>query len=263
MKVLDLFSGIGGFSLGLERAGMETVAFCEIEPFCQKVLANRFPGVPIYDDIRNLSGSVLKGAGIESIDIVCGGFPCQDLSCAGSQRGITAERSGLWSEMCRIIGELRPRYVIVENVAALLSGESGAWFGTFLRDLAEIGYDAEWECLPAEAFGAPHPRHRVWIVAYPNEIGRIDGVFDNLKYEIPAYEEWNVSQNFQSGEGWKHWLTQVCKADNGIISKSDFHTMDDGLSEELDEIAALGNAVIPQIPAAIGWAIMQEQRTKG
>ena len=172
LKVLDLFSGIGGFSLGLDRAGgFETVAFCEIEPFPRKVLAKHWPEVPCYEDVTKLTGDILRRDGI-SVDVITGGFPCQDISVAGKQAGIgEGTRSGLWSEIVRLIGELSPRYVIVENVAALLSGPSeqrGGWFGSILGDLAECGYDAEWENIPAAAMGAPHRRERVWIIAYPS-----------------------------------------------------------------------------------------------
>jgi DNA (cytosine-5)-methyltransferase 1 len=160
VNVLDLFSGIGGFSLGLERAGMRTVAFCEIEPYCRAVLAKHWPGVPIIHDVRAVGAQSL--AGVEAIDVICGGFPCQDISNAGKRAGIDGARSGLWSEYARIIGELRPRYVIVENVAALL----GRGLERVLGDLATLGFDAEWHCIPAAAVGAPHIRDRLWCIAY-------------------------------------------------------------------------------------------------
>src|SRR6185312_1598473 len=167
LKVLDLFSGIGGFSLGLERTGgFETVAFCEIDPFCRRVLAKHWPGIPIYDDIRELTAARLRDDGIVP-DVLCGGFPCQDISCAGSRRGIDGERSGLWSEYARLIGEIRPRYVIVENSDDLVI----RGLGRVLGDLASLGYDAEWHCIPAAAVGADHWRDRTWIVSYPNGAG--------------------------------------------------------------------------------------------
>lgn len=161
MNVLDLFSGIGAFSLGLERAGFCTTAFCEIDPYCRRVLAKHWPEVPCYDDVRSLTADRLRADGI-SVDVICGGFPCQDISVAGRGAGITGERSGLWREFSRLISEVGPRYVIVENVAALL----GRGLGDVLGDLASLGYDAEWHCIPAAAVGAPHIRDRVWIVAY-------------------------------------------------------------------------------------------------
>lgn len=164
MKVLDLFSGIGGFSLGLERTGgFETVAFCEIEEFPRRVLAKHWPGVPIHRDVREL-----KAEHVGAVDVICGGFPCQDISSAGKGAGIAGKRSGLWSEYARLIGEIRPRYVIVENVAALL----GRGMGVVLGDLAALGYDAEWRRISAFDVGAPHLRQRIWIVAYPSDGGQ-------------------------------------------------------------------------------------------
>jgi DNA (cytosine-5)-methyltransferase 1 len=162
VNVLDLFSGIGGFSLGLERAGLQTVAFCEIEPYCKAVLRKRWPHVPCYEDVRTLTATRLAADGI-AVDVICGGFPCQDISVAGKGAGLAGARSGLWSEYSRLIGEVRPRWVIVENVSALL----GRGLGDVLGDLAALGYDAEWHCIPAAYVGAPHRRDRIWIVAYP------------------------------------------------------------------------------------------------
>ena len=169
MNHLDLFSGIGGFSLGLERAGIKTIAFCEFDKHAQKVLKKHWPDVPIYSDVRELTHERLKSDGINGIDIITGGFPCQDISIAGKQAGIKeGTRSGLWSECARLVGEIRPKYAIFENVTALLSGEQGRWFQRVLFDLSEIGYDAEWHCIPASELGAHHHRDRVWIIAYPN-----------------------------------------------------------------------------------------------
>lgn len=173
MRVLDLFSGIGGFSLGLERAGMRTVAFCEVDPFCRAVLAQHWPGVPIYDDVRTLTADALRRDGV-AVDVICGGFPCQDVSFAGRRAGLEGARSGLWGEYRRLIGELRPRFVVVENVPGLLS----LGMGTVLGDLAALGYDAIWDCIPASAVGAPHRRDRVWIVAHANRKGEHDGAVD-------------------------------------------------------------------------------------
>ena len=163
LRVLDLFSGIGGFSLGLERTGgFETVAFCEIDPFCRRVLAKHWPEVPCYDDVRELTAARLAADGI-AVDVICGGFPCQDVSFAGKRAGLEGARSGLWGEYRRIIGEARPRFVIVENVPGLLS----LGMGTVLGDLSALRYDAVWDCIPAGAVGAPHRRDRVWLIAHP------------------------------------------------------------------------------------------------
>lgn len=167
LNVLDIFSGIGGFSIGLEAASMQTVAFCEINPFCQKILKKYWPSVPIFPDITTINKEDLKT--LPRIDVIAGGFPCQDISVAGKQKGITAKRSGLWKEFVRLINETRPKYAIIENVANLRS----KGLIRVLQDLWKIGYDAEWHCIPASAFGAPHRRDRIWIIAYPACVGKI------------------------------------------------------------------------------------------
>ena len=166
MTLGSLFAGIGGIDLGFERAGFKTVWQVEINPYCRKVLERHFPDAERFEDVRTVGRHNLK-----PVDVIAGGFPCQDISNAGKRAGIDGERSGLWSEYARIIGELRPRFVLVENVAALL----GRGMGRVLGDLAEIGYDAEWEVVSAADVGAPHLRERVWLVAYPASIG-LEGV---------------------------------------------------------------------------------------
>jgi DNA (cytosine-5)-methyltransferase 1 len=168
VNVLDIFAGLGGFSLGLERAGMQTVAFAEIEPYCRRVLAHHWPNVPCYHDVRHLNISNFKrvtGHEASSIDLICGGFPCQGISVAGKGLGLEDERSALWFEYARIIWEFRPSWVIIENVPALRS----RGLDQVLGSLTKIGYDAEWNCIPSSCIGAPHRRDRIWIVAYPNE----------------------------------------------------------------------------------------------
>ena len=161
MKVFDIFSGIGGFSIGLEAASMQTVAFCEINPFCRQILKKHWPSVPIFSDITVIDKEDLKA--LPRIDIIAGGFPCQDISVAGKKKGIAAKRSGLWKEFARLINEIGPKYAIIENVANLRS----TGLISVLQDLWAIGYNAEWHCIPASAFGAPHRRDRIWIIAYP------------------------------------------------------------------------------------------------
>lgn len=259
LRVLDLFSGIGGFSLGLERTGgFETVAFCEIEDFPRRVLAKHWPGVPCYDDVRTLTGARLAADGITGVNVITGGFPCQDLSVAGKQRGMgEGTRSGLWSEIVRLVGELRPQYVIVENVAALLSGPSerrGGWFGRVLGDLAECGYDAEWENIPAAAVGLSHLRERAWFMAYPQQVKRLRPIFAG--YDAAKRAWGNSAVGMQNG----------LRSEVGSSVPSVFGTrvdqpghigVVDGFSDWPHRLAALGNAVVPQIPELIGRAILQ------
>ena len=162
MIVLDLFSGIGGFSLGLHWAGCRTAAFCEADPFCRAVLARHWPGVPCYDDVRTLSAARLRADGVPMPDLLCGGFPCQDVSAAGTGGGIDGARSGLWRDMLRLVGECRPAWVVVENVPALRV--RGA--DRLLAGLEALGY-AGWPLLVGAAHaGAPHRRQRLVVVAH-------------------------------------------------------------------------------------------------
>jgi DNA (cytosine-5)-methyltransferase 1 len=222
VNVLDLFSGIGGFSLGLERAGMRTVAFCEQDEGKRAILAKHWPKVPCFPDVETLRGIEVG----ERVDVICGGFPCQDLSVAGRRAGLAGKRSGLWAHYARLVSELRPRFVIVENVPGLLV----RGMGTVLGDLAEIGYDAEWDCIPAAAVGAPHLRARIWILAYPR--GFRDEADDTLcagRSELVVCPWWPAEPG----------------ADR----------VDDGAPGWLVNFA--GDAVVPQIPEIIGRAIMR------
>lgn len=162
----SLFSGIGGIDLGLERAGMQCAWQVEIDDYAQKVLAKHWPNTPRFRDVRAIGRHVgdihTCYIPVWYVDVLAGGFPCQDISDAGKQAGIDGERSGLWAEFYRLIRELRPRFVIVENVAALLH----RGMGRVLGDLAACGYDADWQIISAESVGAPHLRERVFIVAY-------------------------------------------------------------------------------------------------
>ncbi len=164
LRLLDTFSGIGGFSYAAERlvGGCQTVAFVEREPFCQSILRKHWSDVPIYDDITTFNPEP------SSADGVCGGFPCQDISTAGKQAGIKeGTRSGLFYELMRVIRLVGPRYVVLENVAAIVSNG----LDTVLGELAEAGFDAEWACIPASAVGACHQRDRWWCVAYAKGSG--------------------------------------------------------------------------------------------
>ena len=167
LRVLDLFSGVGAYSLGLERTGgFKTVAFCEIEEYPRKILRKHWPDVPIFEDVRALNADVLRDAGIVP-DWIVAGWPCQDISSAGTGHGLDGARSGLWSEIVRLARELGVEGLILENSSNLLAINGGADFGTVLGDLAALGArHIEWHCLPAAAFDAPHIRDRLWIVVY-------------------------------------------------------------------------------------------------
>ena len=160
LRLIDTFSGIGGFSYAAEKlvGGFKTVAFVECEPFCQKVLKKHWPHVEQFHDIRTYKPEPY------SADVICGGFPCQDISLAGQGKGITKEtRSGLFYELIRVIRLVRPKYIVLENVAAILNNG----LGIVLGELAEAGFNCEWACIPASALGACHRRDRWWLVAYP------------------------------------------------------------------------------------------------
>jgi DNA (cytosine-5)-methyltransferase 1 len=244
IRVLDLFSGVGGFSLGLEcTGGFKTVAFCEIEPKARKVLAKHWPDIPIFNDV-----TTIDHAG-SNATIICGGFPCQDISNAnaswGERTGLAGERSGLWRELVRAIRVVRPDFALVENVAALL----GNGMGEVLGDLAEIGYDAEWCCVRACDIGAPHERDRVYLVAYP--VGargsRLVTSADFGKtgpWRMRGAEDLQsiADAPFESGNRWPQPLLR---------------RMDDGLSGRLDRHRGIGNAVVPQIVEVIGNAILR------
>ena len=237
MNVLDLFSGIGGFSLGLERAGMRTVAFCEIEPYCRAVLRKHWPDIPVFPDIIKLNGSDVGTA----VDVICGGFPCQDISVAGKGEGITGSRSGLWKDFARLIGEIRPRYVIVENVSALL----GRGLSDVLGDLAALRYDAEWHCIPACAAGAPHRRDRIWIVGYP------------MQPRLPkrtAFGKWQ-------GETTARLSWDIAPVSGQWDAEPELGRVANGIPNRVDRLKALGNAIVPQIAEIIGKAIMSHEQS--
>lgn len=247
LRVLDLFSGIGGFSLGLERTGgFETVAFCEIEEFPRRVLAKHWPDVPCYGDVRELNADTLARDGI-AVDVITGGFPCQDISIAGKRAGITEEtRSGLWSECIRLVSEIRPVCAVFENVSNLLVGPTekpGAWFSRVLGDLAGAGYDAEWADIPASYVGAWHRRGRVWLVAYPDQISGQQGLS-----ERPLLRQWHLHE--QSQGSFERWPGRSGLPSPRLCGRND------GVPQVVDRIAALGNAVVPQIPELIGRAIL-------
>lgn len=241
MKVGSLFSGIGGIDLGLERAGMTIAWQVEIDPFCRQVLEKHWPNVPKYGDIRELRGDEL-----EPVDLICGGFPCQPVSVAGKRRGQEDER-WLWPEFARILRILRPKYVLVENVPGLLV----RGMGDVLGDLAALGYDAEWDCIPAAAFGAPHLRYRVFIVAYTNSVGCAQGNLAPRIFNKACYE---------AKKDWERWSLGAIRGSSGRVWQAPiaaFERVDYGLPGELDRLKTLGNAVVPQVAEWIGKRILE------
>ena len=284
MGVLDLFSGIGGFSLGLERAGMETVAFCEINPFGRAVLAKHWPEVPCYDDVCTLTAERLVADGVGRIDVICGGFPCQDLSFAGKGAGLAGERSGLYREVIRLAGEIRPDVIVLENVSALLS----RGLGDVLGDLAALGYDAEWHCIPASYVGAHHRRDRIWIIAHLQAFAQHSDANGAGPYRAPVDfvgspelrdEQIGLTEplgcdvanaerrRLQGGYEQRAWAPAIFASEirrhrrGGQLGKTwraepDVGRVAHGVPNAVDRLSALGNAVVPQIPEIIGRAIL-------
>jgi DNA (cytosine-5)-methyltransferase 1 len=236
-RVLDLFSGLGAFSLGLERAGMQTVAFCENDPWCQKILRSLWRAVPIFDDV-----TALKGIHVGPVEVIAAGFPCQDASIANiGGSGTAGERTGLFRHVTRLAGELRPEIIILENVAELLD----RGFGDVLGALAEVGYDAEWHCLSLGSLGAPHQRERLWVVSYPSGSRwqgsePYYGIFERAKQTLAkhghrAFAEW---RDLADGQ-------RVVRGVDGAT-----------VTMERRRLHAIGNSLGPVIPEHIGRAIL-------
>lgn len=237
----SLFAGIGGFDLGFERAGIKTIWQVEIDEYCRRVLARHFPDAERFGDIRECSAANLR-----AVDIICGGFPCQDISDAGKRAGIDGERSGLWSEYFRLIGELRPRFVLVENVTALLN----RGIGRVLGDLASCGYDAEWEPVGADALGSSQHRKRIWILAYPYDAGFQGPIWAGKSH--PPREERTSSHCEPLRSDCGFWPPGPGAIDN-------IPRMADGPANRIHRLKALGNAIVPQIAEWIGRRIMEAE----
>ena len=277
MRVLDLFSGIGGFSLGLEKAGMQTIAFCETDDYCQRVLAKHWPGIPIYGDIRELDGTGI------ACDVISGGFPCQPFSVAGKQRGKEDDRH-LWPEMLRVIAQARPAWVIGENVPGIIRME----LDTVLSDLEGLGYTTRTFVIPACAVDAPHRRDRVWVIARADAIsaglhqrellGGIQGEEDAEDWRETAIvdSETRGTSPMADAECWgRQGSRESIYASDSTEAKIGEATefvdggehrvwgpepgvgrVANGIPARVDRLRALGNAIVPQIAEIIGKAIM-------
>ena len=253
----SLFSGIGGIDLGFERAGIETVWQIEMNAYCKRILRKNFPEAELFTDVTKAGRHNLK-----QVDVISGGFPCQDISIAGRQAGLAGKKSGLWFEMLRIIDELRPRFAVIENVANLVR----LGLARVVSDLTRIGYDCEWQIISANDAGAPHLRRRMFIISYPS----------GFRFTRP--------QNVNGADGIRLWEKPIsivrpdcCKLHHSVgrqlrlrnanaqgIPKSDHWRSEprlarvaNGIPNQMDRIHALGNAVVPQVAQYIGELLMQ------
>ena len=283
IKIGSLFSGIGGFELGLERAipGAKTIWQVEQNAFCQKVLSKHWPDAKIYNDVRNITKD-----NVEPIDILCGGFPCQDISLAGKGAGLHGKKSGLWWEMLRIISELRPGIVIMENVSAVLIRGGCEIIGS----LAEIGYCTEWTVISAREMGAPHLRRRWFAVAYPDERREADSIrarrkksslcafpdSDSKSKSDSTHDAQTLERTFADSDSQRFKKQFFCKSKQKIkqyiqvnskdtqktywqryAPKSPLCRVDDGIPNRMDRLRALGNAIVPQCSEWVGQQIVK------
>ena len=244
--VLDLFSGIGGFSLGLERTGgFKTIAFCEFDEFCQKILKKHWPDVPIYDDVRTIENV--------KADIITGGYPCQPFSVAGSQKAEEDDRH-LWPEMLRIIAQTRPTWVIAENVY----GHVALGLDKVLADLESEGYSGRPIVVPACATGKPHRRDRVYIVAYSASDGRNESKAGPCDGAADGYSKERKDEDSDHEGCGSLWLgmDRIGRADRRRGVEPPTLRVDDGLPHRMDRNKCLGNSLIPEIPEMIGQMIL-------
>lgn len=254
---ISLFSGAGGLDLGAKLVGgFRTIAYCEWSRYPQAVLMSRIRGgelddAPIWDDVSTFDGKPWAGR----VDVISGGFPCQDLSVAGSRAGIIeGARSGLWKEYARIIREVGPRFILVENVSGLLL--DGA-LGVVLGDLADLGFDAQWAMFPACAVGAPHQRLRVFIIANSKKVPiNFMGIKESKEVNgAPFHKQWGEAFEL-GGCDLLRGIPEI-NVPGPVVYKSSVHGVDDGLAHRLDRIGCCGNGVVPQ-QAEIVWQKIKE-----
>jgi len=232
----SLFAGIGGFDLGLERAGMTCKWQVEIDPFCRKVLTKHWPHVPKFADVQDVGAHNL-----ERVDLLCGGFPCQDISYAGFGAGLAGDRSGLWYQFARIVGEMGPRLVLVENVAALLDRGMGDVLGT----LADLGFDAEWSDLFACEMGATHPRQRVFIVAYSNCVDGWPRLRDSIARAFRPLQEVHGFESSRARQSAR------------LADPSALYRGAAGVTDGPQRNRGIGNAVAPDVAEWLGRRILE------
>ena len=240
MNVLDLFSGIGGMALGFQRAGLHPVAFCEQAPFARAVLARAWPDVPCYGDVRTLSAAILRADGVPRADVLCGGFPCQDISASGRGAGLDGRRSGLWREMLRLVRECRPAWVVVESVPALRVRGADR-----VLDGLEAASYACWPLVVGAAHAAaPHRRARVFVV------GRAGGVLAHaagagLEVRLGGAADPAARLPVERRGGWPT---------EPLVGR-----VADGVPARVDRLRALGNAVVPDVAEMIARALLAAQ----
>ena len=250
MNELALFAGAGGGVWGGKLLGWRTVCAVEWEPYAASVLAQRqndgfLPPFPIWDDVRTFDGKPWRGV----VDVVSGGFPCQDISIAGKGAGLDGERSGLWKEMARIVLEVQPRYVLVENSPMLVS----RGLATVLADLAEMGFDARWGVVGADDVGAPHERKRMWIVGFHPDEGYAGG--DGFAAgEDKDFAERATAKAEQERHGWEHELGAVDVAQRADSYAGALRVLH-GLADRSDRLAAIGNGQVPRVVAE-AWRML-------
>jgi len=222
----SLFSGCGGLDLGLERAGMRVVWQCEIDDYATRVLERHWPDAKRYRDVRDIDATAAR------VDVICGGFPCVNISNAGKKEGIDGEHSGLWREYARIVGLLRPRFVVVENVAALVA----RGLDRVLGDLAALGYDASWSCVSACAVGATHSRERLFLVVYSDGDSESARAIDEEVARLPAYAG-------ALRDGW--------------AAEPRTLRMAHGFPHGMDRLRLMGNAVVPALAELVGRVVVE------
>ena len=276
LKVLDLFSGIGGFSYAAERlvGGFETTQFVEIDTYCQRVLHKNFPNVPIHHDITEFNAT--EG----QFDVITAGFPCQDISIAGRQDGIgEGTRSGLFFEVLRLARQIRPKFILFENVRNLLSHSEGETFQQILQEIAKAGFDVEWSVVSAKDVGACHLRERLWFIAYPSRVnedrtespiqaGRdtaTSSTTDATNTDCERLQGLRAEHQLREGsqEETPCWSPQPYTLEpdwRGYLSQPTIRRTDDGFSFRVDRLKCLGNSIVPQA-AAVPLARIKQLHT--